>query len=151
MQLLHPLQGIACDASVEEAQAVPGAGITALVDGRRVAAGTPALLASAAGVAGAEVAAAQAALEAEGGLVVFWGRDYHAEGGLGWAECCVAAAVFQDAVCWESLLCDLHIQGHASLCWCFAAGALTLSLSLPLVDRVQAPTGCFLPDRLPSV
>ena len=44
-----------------------GAGITALVDGQRVAAGTPALLASAAGVCGAEVEAAQAALDKEGG------------------------------------------------------------------------------------
>lgn len=44
-----------------------GAGITALVDGQRVAAGTPALLASAAGVCGAEVEVAQAALDKEGG------------------------------------------------------------------------------------
>lgn len=80
---------------------MPGAGITALVDGRRVAAGTPALLAAAAGVAGAEVAAAQAALEAEGGLdAVLLGCGVleelilhkqvprisllEAEGGLGW-------------------------------------------------------------------
>lgn len=58
---------MACDAAVEEAHAVHGAGITALVDGQRVAAGTPALLASAAGVCGAEVEVAQAALDKEGG------------------------------------------------------------------------------------
>jgi len=51
---------------------VHGAGITALVHGRRVAAGTPALLASAAGVSGAEVEAAQAALDKEGGWMGGW-------------------------------------------------------------------------------
>lgn len=62
------MQGVACDAAMEDAQAVHGAGITALVEGRRVVAGTPSLLASAAGLAGPEVEEAQAALEKEGGL-----------------------------------------------------------------------------------
>lgn len=63
----HP-QGATCDATVEESTAVPGAGLTALVDGRRLAAGTAALLAEHAGVEGPEVAAAQAAIDAEGAL-----------------------------------------------------------------------------------
>ena len=69
---LYLVQGVACDAAVEDARAVHGAGITALVEGRRVAAGTPSLLVSAAGVAGPEMAEAQAALEKEGGLGGGW-------------------------------------------------------------------------------
>lgn len=61
------LQGATCDAHVEDSKAVPGSGLTAVVDGHRVAAGTAGLLASAAGVAGPEVEAAQKAIDAEGG------------------------------------------------------------------------------------
>ena len=57
---------MACDAEAQGIEAVPGAGLTALVEGRTVVAGTAALLASKAGVTGSEVAAAQEAIDAEG-------------------------------------------------------------------------------------
>lgn len=63
--VLCTMQGVRCDAEVEGAHSVPGAGMVATVDGRHVAAGTAALLASR-GVGGAEVAAAQRAVDAEG-------------------------------------------------------------------------------------
>lgn len=66
-----PPQGVTCDADVEAVEAVAGAGVTALVEGRRVVAGTAALLASAAGVAGAEVDSALAAIDEDGA----WGGD----------------------------------------------------------------------------
>ena len=46
------LQGAVCDAPMEDSTAVPGAGLLALVDGRRLAAGTAALLAQHVGVEG---------------------------------------------------------------------------------------------------
>lgn len=72
---------------------------------------------------------------------------------MGWGGwgCCVEAAVFQDAVCWKSLLCALHKQvpGIPLLVLC---SLLSRAHAAPLVDPVQAPaTGCSLPDRLPSV
>lgn len=63
---------MACDALVEGVAATAGAGLTAVVDGRRVAAGTADLLASHAGVAGPAVEAAQRAIDAEGGWVGGW-------------------------------------------------------------------------------
>ena len=47
-------------------EVVHGAGLTALVDGRRVVAGTAGLLASFAGVAGPAVDTVQAAIDADG-------------------------------------------------------------------------------------
>jgi len=61
----HP-QGVSCDAPVEGTQVVHGAGVTAVVDGRRVAAGTAGLLASHAGVEGPEVQEALRVIDAEG-------------------------------------------------------------------------------------
>ncbi|KAL4424213.1 hypothetical protein ABPG75_001514 [Micractinium tetrahymenae] len=68
-------QGATCDAPVEDSTAVPGAGLTALVDGRRLAAGTAGLLAAHAGVEGPEVAAAQAAIDADGATACFVAVD----------------------------------------------------------------------------
>lgn len=59
------LQGVRCDAVVESAHSVPGAGMVATVDGRHVAAGNAALLATQ-GLTGPEVTAAQRAIDAEG-------------------------------------------------------------------------------------
>ena len=55
-----------CDAQVESLEALAGAGLTAVVEGRRMAAGTAGLLALRAGVAGPQVEAAQLADDAEG-------------------------------------------------------------------------------------
>ncbi len=62
---LRAVQGVRCDAVVDSAHSVLGAGMVATVEDRHVAAGTAALLASR-GVAGPEVAAAQLAIDAEG-------------------------------------------------------------------------------------
>lgn len=62
-------QGVACDAPVEGVEVAHGAGLSALVDGRRVVAGTPGMLASVASVAGPEIEAAQAAIDEDGGPV----------------------------------------------------------------------------------
>ncbi|KAL4442750.1 hypothetical protein ABPG77_006744 [Micractinium sp. CCAP 211/92] len=68
-------QGAVCDAPMEDSTSVPGAGLLALVDGRRLAAGTAALLAQHVGVEGPEVAAAQAAIDAEGATACFVAVD----------------------------------------------------------------------------
>ncbi|EFN58930.1 hypothetical protein CHLNCDRAFT_140903 [Chlorella variabilis] len=59
-------QGAVCDAAVDGLEVVPGAGLVAMVEGWRVAAGTAGLLELHAGVSGPEVAAAQRAVDAEG-------------------------------------------------------------------------------------
>lgn len=59
------MQGVRCDAAVESAHSVPGAGMVATVDGRHVAAGNAALLATQ-GLTGPEVTAAQRPIDAEG-------------------------------------------------------------------------------------
>jgi hypothetical protein len=68
---------------VEGLELVPGGGLVACVDGRRVAAGTAALLGRE-GVAGEEVAAAQAAVAADGATACLVAVDGRFAGWLRW-------------------------------------------------------------------
>lgn len=78
-------QSVPCDAPVEGLTAVHGAGVTALVDGRRLVAGTPGLLASAAGVQGLQAQADQADAAAEGTTTCFVAVDGQLAGWVRWA------------------------------------------------------------------